>query len=88
MQVFFRFNGKTFKNYTTTDGISDLKITALKTGPLGNIIIVNKKGLDILNTKTGTVSYITNKQGIGEVSTDMGSVTQDMDGNIVLTTTS
>ena len=82
----YRFDGKSFKNYTTADGISDLKITALKTGPLGNIIMVNKKGLDILNTKTGTISYITGKQGIADVSTDMGSVAQDTAGNIVITT--
>jgi ligand-binding sensor domain-containing protein len=80
------FNGKTFKNYTTADGISDLKITALKTGPLGNIILVNKKGLDVLNIKTGSISYINNKQGIGEVNTDMGAVTQDTAGNIILCT--
>jgi ligand-binding sensor domain-containing protein len=80
------FNGKTFKNYTDVDGISDLKITALKTGPLGSIILVNKKGIDILNTKTGTFSYLNNKQGIGDVNTDVGSVTQDTAGNIVLST--
>jgi ligand-binding sensor domain-containing protein len=80
------FNGKTFKNYTTADGISDLKITAVKTGPLGNIILVNKKGLDILNTKTGSISYISHKQGIDEVSTDIGSVSQDTAGNIVIST--
>jgi len=80
------FNGKTFKNYTDADGISDLKITALKTGPLGSIILINKKGIDILNTKTGTFSYLNNKQGIGDVNTDMGSVTQDTAGNIVLST--
>lgn len=80
------YNGKIFKNYTDVDGISDLKITALKTGPLGSIILVNKKGIDILNTKTGTFSYLNNKQGIGDVNTDMGSVTQDTAGNIVLST--
>ena len=80
------FNGKTFKNYTDADGISDLKITALKTGPLGNIILVNKKGLDILNPERGSISYINNKQGIGDVNADMGSVTQDTAGNIVLST--
>ena len=80
------FNGKTFKNYTDADGISDLKITAIKTGPLGNIILVNKKGLDILNTKSGSISYINHKQGIGDVNTDVGSVTQDTAGNIVLST--
>jgi ligand-binding sensor domain-containing protein len=80
------FNGKTFKNYSDADGISDLKITALKTGPYGNIILVNKKGLDILNPEKGTISYINNKLGIDDVNTDMGSVTQDTAGNIVLST--
>lgn len=82
----YRFNGKTFKNYSTADGISDLKITALKTGPLGNIILVNKKGIDILHIATGSISYIGSKMGISAVNTDMGSVTQDTAGNIVLST--
>lgn len=82
----YRFDGKTFKNYNLSDGISDLKITALKTGPLGNIILVNKKGIDILHTATGSISYLSAKQGISTVNTDMGSVTQDTAGNIVLST--
>ncbi len=82
----YRFNGKTFKNYTDADGISDLKITALKTGPLGNIVLVNKKGIDILHLSTGSISYANAKQGISEVNTDVGSVTQDTAGNIVLST--
>ncbi len=82
----YRFNGKTFKNYNSADGISDLKITALKTGPLGNIILVHKNGIDILHVATGSISYIGNKMGISAVNTDMGSVTQDTAGNIVLST--
>ena len=82
----YRFDGITFKNYNTADGISDLKITTLKTGPLGNIILVNKKGIDILHIATGSMSYLSAKQGISAVNTDMGSVTQDTAGNIVLST--
>jgi ligand-binding sensor domain-containing protein len=82
----YRFDGKNFKNYHTADGISDLKITALKTGPFGNIILVNKKGIDILHTETGAISYFNNKQGVSDVNTDMGSVSQDTAGNIVLST--
>ncbi|MEP7238567.1 MAG: two-component regulator propeller domain-containing protein [Ferruginibacter sp.] len=82
----YRFDGKTFKNYNTADGISDLKITALKRGPLGNIFLINKKGMDILHTATGTISNYNNKQGISEVNSDMGSVAQDTAGNIILST--
>ncbi len=82
----YRYNGKTFKNYTAADGISDLKITAIKNGRFGNIFLVNKKGIDILHTSTGTISYLNFKQGISDVNTGMGSVAQDTAGNIVLST--
>lgn len=82
----YRFDGKTFKNYSSADGLSDLKIVALKTGPLGNIILIQRYGLDVLDTKTGTISYLNNKQGIPEINTDAGAVSQDTSGNIVVST--
>ena len=82
----YRFNGTSFKNYNSTDGISDLEIIALKTGPFGNIIIVHKKGIDILNTTTNTISYLSAYQGIPDVNSDVGTVAQDTAGNIVLST--
>ncbi|MFZ1786323.1 MAG: two-component regulator propeller domain-containing protein [Ferruginibacter sp.] len=82
----YQFDGKKFRNFSVGQGISDLKITALKTGPLGNIILVNKKGIDVLHITTGSISYYNNNQGISDVNTDMGSVTQDTAGNIVLST--
>jgi ligand-binding sensor domain-containing protein len=80
------FDGEKFKNYTTADGISDLKITALKTDRLGNIIIVNEKGVDILNPENGLVSYVNSTQGIAEINTGMGSAAADAAGNILLCT--
>lgn len=82
----YRFDGTSFKNYNSTDGISDLEIIALKTGPFGNIIIVHKKGIDILNTTTNTISYLSAYQGIPDVNSDVGTVAQDTAGNIVLST--
>ena len=82
----YRFDGKTFKNFSVAQGISDLKINALKTTPLGNIMLVNKKGLDILHIATGSISYFNSQQGIAEINTDMGSVSQDTSGNIVIST--
>ena len=80
------FNGKSFKNYSTTNGLSDLEIVSLKTGPLGNIIVVNSKGLDILNVETGTFSYLNNIQGITDVNLYAGAVTQDTASNIAFCT--
>jgi ligand-binding sensor domain-containing protein len=80
------FDGKSFKNYSTANGISDLEILSLKTGPLGNIILVNKKGIDILNINSGTFSYLDNDQGITDVNADAGTVTQDTARNIAFCT--
>jgi ligand-binding sensor domain-containing protein len=80
------YDGAKFKNYSSADGISDLKITTLKTDRLGNIIIVNEKGIDILNPETGSVSYLNNTQGIATVNTGIESVAADISGNILLST--
>jgi len=82
----YRFDGKTFKNYSAADGISDLEIIALKTGPLGSIILVNKKGIDILNVNSGTFSYLDNNEGVADVNSYSGAVTQDAAGNIAFCT--
>ena len=82
----YRFDGKTFKNYSASNGISDLEILALKTGPLGNIILVNKKGLDILNVNSGTFFYLDNNEGIADVNPYAGAVAQDASGNIAFCT--
>jgi ligand-binding sensor domain-containing protein len=82
----YSYDGKTFKNYNADNGISDLKITSIKTDKLGNIIIVNEKGIDILNPETGNVSYLNNAQGIGAINTAIESVASDSSGNILLST--
>ena len=81
----FSFDGKVFRNYSSADGISDMKTTNVKTDRSGNIIIAHKKGIDILNPANGNISYINNTQGIPELSTDMGTVTRDQEGNILFT---
>jgi ligand-binding sensor domain-containing protein len=82
------YNGSTFKNYGAAQGISDLKITAIKTDRQDNLIIVNETGIDILNPVTGTVAYLNNTQGIGEINTAIESVCNDTAGNVLLSTAS
>ncbi len=83
----YRFNGSSFINYNSANGISDLRISTIKTDRLGNVIIVNKKGFDVLHPQTGTICYYNNKQGIPEeINTDVGTVAQDTSGNILFST--
>jgi ligand-binding sensor domain-containing protein len=80
------FNGKNFKNYSTANGLSDLEIVSLKTGPWGDIIVVNRKGIDILDVNSGTFSYLDNIQGIADVNLFTGAVAQDTASNIAFCT--
>jgi streptogramin lyase len=80
------YNGKMFTNYGTAQGLSSLKISALKTDRQGNVVIVNERGIDILQPANGTVSYLDNTQGITGLNTDMQGITTDTAKNILLST--
>jgi hypothetical protein len=80
------FNGKNFKNYSTANGLSDLEIVSIKTGPWGNIIVINRKGIDVLDVNSGTFSYLDNNQGIADVNLFTGAVAQDTASNIAFCT--
>jgi ligand-binding sensor domain-containing protein len=82
------YNDTVFKNFGAAQGISDLKITTIKTDRLGNLIIVNENGIDILNPVNGTIAYLNNTQGIADVNTAIESVCTDTSGNILLSTAS
>ncbi|HMJ46233.1 MAG TPA: histidine kinase, partial [Ferruginibacter sp.] len=81
----YKMDGKNFINYGLNEGLSDLDISALRTDSAGNIIIVNKKGFDILNPLTGNISYVNSNMGIGQVNAeDLGAFTQDSAGNVLV----
>ena len=83
----YKFDGKKFTNYSTANGLSDINISAVKTNKAGNIMIVYKKGVDVLNSQTGQISYLNGSQGIKEINVqDLGSVSQDTSGGIVFST--
>jgi ligand-binding sensor domain-containing protein len=85
----YKYDGARFTNYTTANGLSSIEISDIKTDAEGNIVIVNKKGLDILNPLTNAVSYIGSNMGIAAINTeDLGCVTQNSAGSIFFSTAS
>ncbi|NOU38503.1 MAG: histidine kinase [Ferruginibacter sp.] len=82
----YSFENKKFKNYSLQDGISNLKINKLITDKFGNIVIVNETGVDILNPETGYISYQNSAQGINNINTGIGSVVNNKEGDVLLTT--
>lgn len=84
----YKYDGRTFRNYSVNEGLSDIDISAVKSDRNGNIVIVYKRGIDILNPETGQVSYLNASQGIKEINVqDLGTVTQDSSGSILVSTT-
>ncbi len=83
----YSFDGKTFTNYALKEGLSNLNISVIKKSNSGHIVIVHKKGLDILNPLTGQVSYLNSNTGLDNVNADnFGAVTASSGGNVLITT--
>ncbi len=66
----YKFDGRKFTNLSVQQGLNDATITALSTDIKGNIIAVSKKGINIIDTKTNSISYLDANQGLEELSTD------------------
>jgi ligand-binding sensor domain-containing protein len=83
----YKFDGKKFTNYSTANGLSDINISAVKTDKAGNILIVYKKGVDVLDPATNQVSYLNGSQGVKEINIqDLGTVAQDTASGVLVST--
>jgi ligand-binding sensor domain-containing protein len=76
-----KYDGKSFYNYTEAQGLSDMNITGLA-GTRDNIIVMHRDKLDVINAKTGVVTYIDDEQGIGNINTDFNAYSTDNEGNL------
>ena len=81
-QGVYRFDGRNFKNYNLSHGLSELDIAGLNLDNNGNIVVVNKKGLDIINPKTFEVENIGEESGLKYIDADLNAVTRDRKGGI------
>ncbi|WP_051084326.1 sensor histidine kinase [Segetibacter koreensis] len=70
----YKFDGKNFENISVEQGLNDATITALTTDAKNNIIAISKKGINIINAATNSISYLDINQGLEEVNTDLNCV--------------
>ena len=76
-----KYNGKTFYHITTAQGLSDMNITGLAASG-NNVVVFHKNKVDIINPETNSISYFDDEQGIGDINTELNSVSGDKEGNI------
>jgi ligand-binding sensor domain-containing protein len=81
-QGLYRYDGKHFRNFNLSNGLSSLEITGISIDNIGNVIVVNKRGIDVINPKNFDVKKIGEESGIGKLDADLNAVTRDSKGGI------
>lgn len=76
-----KYDGKTFTRFTTSRGLSDMNITGLAISG-DNVFLIHKNDIDLVNTKSGNISYLDADQGINNINTDLNALTTDPEGNV------
>ncbi|HEX8462815.1 MAG TPA: histidine kinase, partial [Segetibacter sp.] len=70
----YKYDGKSFLNISVDQGLNDATITALTTDDKNNIIAISKKGINIINASTNSISYLDRNQGLEEINTDLNCI--------------
>lgn len=74
-------NGK-LSQLTTEDGLRDNTLSSIISDSQGNIVMVGKYGVDILNIRSGNVFYHSDEMGITNLDPDVNSIYKDPIGDI------
>lgn len=78
----YKFDGVSFINYNLKHGLRELVVNSIKYDGNGNIICVNRRGLDVLNIKSGVVHYFDLGDASEEINSDLNSISADPGGNV------
>jgi ligand-binding sensor domain-containing protein len=82
----YRYDGKSFEHFSREQGLRELTVTGLASIGSRKLMMIHHRGIDILNTSTGTIEYYGAENNLGEINTDINSVTKDSRGRIWLGT--
>jgi ligand-binding sensor domain-containing protein len=82
----YKFNGKTFEHFSKEQGLRELTVTSLTSCGKDKLMMIHRRGIDILNTKTSEIGYYGAENNLGEINTDINAVTKDSKGRIWLGT--
>ncbi len=82
----FKFDGKRFTNFSSARGLRDLNISSLQTDKFGNLLILHKKGLDILDPVTGRLLYLGTESGLYTTDQNLNAISKDAAGTVWFST--
>jgi ligand-binding sensor domain-containing protein len=78
----FRYDGSEFTNFAIASGLRNLKITSLVSGGKSQVVVVHNQGVDVVNSRTGQVSYLGMEAGIAGINPDLNAVAADSSGSV------
>lgn len=73
-----------FVHYGRESGLSSLLISALAADQQGHMLVVNEKGIDLIETETGLVTAYGAESGLGPIDPALNAVSRDTAGNLWL----
>ena len=77
-----KYDGKTFKKYAAAEGLRELTVTSLKEIWPDRILMVHRRGIDILHTLTGKIDYYGAENNLMNLNPDLNSIAKDNRGRI------
>lgn len=80
----YKFDGIQFTNFSAEQGLNDRTITALAVDRKGNIVAISKKGINIVDPRTGYISYLDADQGITELNGALNCIATTISGHVLL----
>jgi ligand-binding sensor domain-containing protein len=78
----YRIQNEKFEPFTPQRGLRDLAISSIAADRRGNLVVVSKEGIDVIDPATGTIFYHDDEFGINSIDPDLNAVTSDNFGNI------
>lgn len=76
-----KYNGSTFQKFTIDNGLGDHNITGLAVSK-DNIAAIHRNRIDLINSKTGNITFLDQEQGITNINTDINAYSTDAEGNL------
>ena len=77
-----RYDGKTFKQFAATEGLRELTVTSIKEIGPERIMMVHRRGIDIIHTVTGKVDYYGLENNLSILNPDLNAIAEDNLGRV------
>lgn len=78
----FRYSDGKISTFSLAQGLRNLKITSVISGAENQVVVVHSQGVDVINSRTGQVSYLGMNAGIADINPDLNAVASDSSGSV------